>query len=163
MRFRVQEAFDDGPGHVVLDLLLLRLVGHLSCVPEHGWDPDLWSGPSDERFTLALVVDVAEVLGRYGYPAAIGLTLAELTVGLYRTARVPVAPSLRRSSRRAGIRQVHIGVSPDTAPSAAPVPTLQGALPGAAAVSKRQPGTAYPGGTSVRTRSVVVGATLARR
>ncbi len=48
------------------------------------WDPDLWPGPSDERFTLALVVDVAEVLGRHGYPAPIGTTLAELTVGLYR-------------------------------------------------------------------------------
>ncbi len=48
------------------------------------WDADLWTGPRDERFTLALVVDVAEVLGRHGYPAPIGLALAELTVGLYR-------------------------------------------------------------------------------
>jgi len=43
-----------------------------------------WVGTRDERFTLALVLDVGEVLSRYGYPAPTGATLVELTAGLYR-------------------------------------------------------------------------------
>ena len=43
-----------------------------------------WLGTPDERFTLALVLDVGEVLSRYGYSAPTGVTLVELTTGLYR-------------------------------------------------------------------------------
>lgn len=38
----------------------------------------------DDRFTLALVLDVGEVLSRHGYPAPTGMTLVDLTAGLYR-------------------------------------------------------------------------------
>jgi hypothetical protein len=38
----------------------------------------------DERFTMALVLDVAEALSRHGYPPPTGAHLAGLTVGLYR-------------------------------------------------------------------------------
>jgi hypothetical protein len=43
-----------------------------------------WVGTTDERFTLALVLDVGEVLHRHGYDAPTGVTLVELTAGLYR-------------------------------------------------------------------------------
>jgi hypothetical protein len=43
-----------------------------------------WVGTRDERFTLALVLDVGEVLSRHGYPAPTGATLVDLTTGLYR-------------------------------------------------------------------------------
>jgi hypothetical protein len=43
----------------------------------------------DERFTLALVIDVAEVLNRHGYPAPTGTTLVELTVGLHHALHQP--------------------------------------------------------------------------
>jgi hypothetical protein len=43
-----------------------------------------WVGTTDERFTLALVLDVGEVLHRHGYDAPTGATLVELTAGLYR-------------------------------------------------------------------------------
>jgi hypothetical protein len=43
-----------------------------------------WLGTRDDRFTLALVLDVGEVLSRHGYPAPTGATLVELTSGLYR-------------------------------------------------------------------------------
>jgi hypothetical protein len=44
-----------------------------------------WIGTTDRRFTLALVLDVGEVLARHGYDAPTGATLVELTSGLYRT------------------------------------------------------------------------------
>ena len=43
-----------------------------------------WTSSLDDRFTLALVLDVGEVLSRHGYPAPTGLTLVDLTLGLYR-------------------------------------------------------------------------------
>ena len=43
-----------------------------------------WVGTRDERFTLALVLDVGEVLSRHGYPAPTGATLVDLAAGLYR-------------------------------------------------------------------------------
>lgn len=43
-----------------------------------------WLAERDERFTLALVLDVGEVLTRHGYPAPVGEVLVDLTVGLYR-------------------------------------------------------------------------------
>ena len=43
-----------------------------------------WVGLRDDRFTLALVLDVGEVLTRHGYPAPAGASLVELTLGLYR-------------------------------------------------------------------------------
>ena len=43
-----------------------------------------WLGTRDDRFTLALVLDVGEVLSRHGYPTPTGATLVELTSGLYR-------------------------------------------------------------------------------
>lgn len=50
-------------------------------------NPDYpWVGTQDDRFTLALVLDVGEVLSRHGYPAPTGTTLVELTAGLYRAA-----------------------------------------------------------------------------
>jgi hypothetical protein len=42
-----------------------------------------WLAERDERFTLALVLDVGEVLTRHGYPAPTGGTLVDLTVGLH--------------------------------------------------------------------------------
>jgi hypothetical protein len=45
---------------------------------------DRWLDASEERFTMALVADVAEVLLRHGYPPPVGVTLVDLTVGLYR-------------------------------------------------------------------------------
>jgi hypothetical protein len=43
-----------------------------------------WVANRDDRFTLALVLDVGEVLSRHGYPAPTGATLVDLTLGLYR-------------------------------------------------------------------------------
>ena len=43
-----------------------------------------WLANRDDRFTLALVLDVGEVLSRHGYLAPTGATLVELTTGLYR-------------------------------------------------------------------------------
>jgi hypothetical protein len=43
-----------------------------------------WLTGSDERFALALILDVGEVLARHGYPAPCGTTLVKLTAGLYR-------------------------------------------------------------------------------
>jgi hypothetical protein len=43
-----------------------------------------WLAEHDERFTLALVLDVGEVLTRNGYPAPVGGVLVDLTAGLYR-------------------------------------------------------------------------------
>lgn len=43
-----------------------------------------WLDSHDERFTLALVLDVGEALARHGYPAPTGATLVDLTAGLYR-------------------------------------------------------------------------------
>jgi hypothetical protein len=42
-----------------------------------------WLAERDERFSLALVLDVGEVLARHGYPAPTGATLVDLTTGLY--------------------------------------------------------------------------------
>lgn len=42
-----------------------------------------WMAQRDERFTLALVLDVGEVLVRHGYPAPVGAVLVTLTTGLY--------------------------------------------------------------------------------
>jgi hypothetical protein len=43
-----------------------------------------WLAHRDERFTLALILDVGEVLVRHGFPAPAGATLVDLTSGLYR-------------------------------------------------------------------------------
>ena len=43
-----------------------------------------WVSAPDDRFTLALVTDVAEVSVRHGYPAPAGAVLVELTSGLFR-------------------------------------------------------------------------------
>ena len=43
-----------------------------------------WVSSRDDRFTLALVLDVSEVLVRHGYPAPTGFALVELTGGLFR-------------------------------------------------------------------------------
>ena len=48
-----------------------------------------WLGTRDDRFTLALVLDVGEVLSRHGYPAPTGATLVALTAGLYRALHPP--------------------------------------------------------------------------
>lgn len=42
-----------------------------------------WLAQRDERLTLALVLDVGEVLVRHGYPATTGAILLKLTTGLY--------------------------------------------------------------------------------
>lgn len=52
-----------------------------------------WLGTWDDRFTLALVLDVGEVLSRHGYPAPTGATLVDLTAGLYRALH-PTPPYL---------------------------------------------------------------------
>jgi len=58
---------------------------------EHEWSDDYpWVGTHDERFTLALVLDVGEVLSRHGYSAPTGITLVELTTGLYRALHDPL-------------------------------------------------------------------------
>jgi hypothetical protein len=52
---------------------------------DHDADRDYpWRAGTDERFTLALVLDVGEVLTRHGYPAPVGGVLVDLTAGLYR-------------------------------------------------------------------------------
>jgi hypothetical protein len=61
-----------------------------SAVDDFGQDYP-WVGTRDERFTLALVLDVGEVLSRHGYPAPTGATLVELTAGIYRALN-PTAP-----------------------------------------------------------------------
>lgn len=43
-----------------------------------------WITSRDDRFTLALVLDVGEVLVRHGYPAPTGSVLVDLTAGLFR-------------------------------------------------------------------------------
>ena len=43
-----------------------------------------WVSAPDDRFTLALVLDVGEVLVRHGYPAPASAVLVELTSGLFR-------------------------------------------------------------------------------
>lgn len=43
-----------------------------------------WVSGRDDRFTLALVLDVSEVIVRHGYPAPTGFGLVELTGGLFR-------------------------------------------------------------------------------
>ena len=43
-----------------------------------------WMSGADNRFTLALILDVGEVLARHGYPAPAGAVLVELTSGLFR-------------------------------------------------------------------------------
>ncbi|HWB66827.1 MAG TPA: hypothetical protein VG708_08370 [Mycobacteriales bacterium] len=48
-----------------------------------------WLGTTDERFTLALILDVGEALARHGYPAPSGATLVDLTAGLYRALHPP--------------------------------------------------------------------------
>jgi hypothetical protein len=50
-----------------------------------------WLADRDERFTLALVLDVGEVLTRHAYPAPVGGVLVDLTAGLYRALH-PSAP-----------------------------------------------------------------------
>lgn len=45
---------------------------------------DRWADTVEERFTMALVADVAEVVVRHGYPPPVGVALVDLTVGLYR-------------------------------------------------------------------------------
>lgn len=50
-----------------------------------------WTAGRDDRFTLALVLDVGEVLSRHGYPAPTGATLVDLTLGLYRALH-PASP-----------------------------------------------------------------------
>lgn len=46
---------------------------------------DRWFNTAQDRFTMTLVADVAEVLVRHGYPAPIGVALVDLIAGLYRT------------------------------------------------------------------------------
>lgn len=48
------------------------------------YQPYPWVAAPDDRFTLALVLDVGEVLVRHGYPAPAGAVLVELTAGLFR-------------------------------------------------------------------------------
>ena len=43
-----------------------------------------WLAHRDDRFTLALILDIGEVLARHGYPAPTGTTLVELTAGIHR-------------------------------------------------------------------------------
>ena len=51
--------------------------------------PYPWAESRDQRFTLALVLDVGEVLHRHGYDAPTGATLVELTTGLYQALHEP--------------------------------------------------------------------------
>ena len=48
-----------------------------------------WMSAPDDRFTLALILDVGEVLARHGYPAPAGAVLVELTSGLFRALHAP--------------------------------------------------------------------------
>jgi hypothetical protein len=50
-----------------------------------------WLGGHDARFTLALVLDVGEVLVQHGYPAPTGTVLVDLTSGLFRALHSPGA------------------------------------------------------------------------
>ncbi len=53
-----------------------------------GEDPfeayDRWLDATELRFTPALLLDVAEVLVRHGYPPPTGIALVDLASGLYR-------------------------------------------------------------------------------
>ena len=51
---------------------------------EEDFDRYPWLTGNDERFTLALILDVGEVLARHGYQAPSGATLVELTAGIFR-------------------------------------------------------------------------------
>ena len=58
-----------------------------ACEVTVGDDPAVdypWLANRDDRFTLALVLDVGEVLVRQRLPAPAGATLVDLTTGLYR-------------------------------------------------------------------------------
>jgi hypothetical protein len=52
-----------------------------------------WVANRDDRFTLALVLDVGEALSRHGYPAPSGAMLVDLTLGLYRALHPTPPPS----------------------------------------------------------------------
>jgi hypothetical protein len=43
-----------------------------------------WLSDPDERYTLALLLDISEVLVRHGYPPLAGTQLAELAAALHR-------------------------------------------------------------------------------
>jgi hypothetical protein len=62
-----------------------------------------WVGTPDERFSLALVLDVGEVLARHGYDAPTGVTLVELTAGLTEpSTSIRAAGYLRPADRPVG-------------------------------------------------------------
>ena len=67
---------------------LAHLAGWESLPVEAAMDDEYraypWVAAPEDRFTLALVTDVAEVLVRHGYPAPAGAVLVELTAGLFR-------------------------------------------------------------------------------
>ena len=55
-----------------------------STVDEDDYRSYPWMAEHDQRFTLALVLDVVEVVVRHGYEAPTGVTLVDLTAGLFR-------------------------------------------------------------------------------
>jgi hypothetical protein len=61
-----------------------RILGQEETTMDDSSERYPWVGATDERFTLALVLDVGEVLARHGYDAPTGATLVELTAGIYR-------------------------------------------------------------------------------
>jgi hypothetical protein len=61
-----------------------RILGHEETTMDDSSERYPWVGTTDERFTLALVLDVGEVLARHGYDAPTGATLVDLTAGIYR-------------------------------------------------------------------------------
>lgn len=55
----------------------------MSTAITHREDPAI-AAPQDDRFTFGLVLDVAEVLERHGYPEVTGVELVELRTALFR-------------------------------------------------------------------------------
>ena len=69
-------------GHVGGPVRGRRLAAEAAMDDEYRAYP--WMSGADDRFTLALILDVGEVLARHGYPAPSGAVLVELTSGLFR-------------------------------------------------------------------------------
>jgi hypothetical protein len=75
-----------------------------------------WLARRDERFTLALVLDVGEVLVRHGYPAPAGVTLVELTAGLYRALTPHRLPATTRMTPDAAPVRPRLGTAGRSTP-----------------------------------------------
>lgn len=90
-----------------------------------------WLAGHDERFTLALVLDVVEVVVRHGYTAPTGATLVDLTSGLFRALHRDSSVMLQGVTTAAGNRNysAHTPAEPaaDIRRSTTQIPQTSGA------------------------------------